>query len=387
MNIGIDINPLISNQRTGVGEYTFELLSALFEIDKKNQYFLFSNAWDTEDQEWWQQKNVHCVQTHYPNKLFHLALGLFHRPFLDTFVVKNYQKKQKMNIGHLNVFFSPNIGFTSISKSCKHIQVIHDLSFELFPECFSFKRRWWHKILRPKKGCQKAALVVVPSHNSKRDVADRYEIPAEKIEVISPGLSSIFGTPFSATPEHERLIKEKYHLPEKYIFFLGTLEPRKNIENVIEAYKQSSLQSQGYHLVIAGSKGWNYKSILKKIQETQGVEHIGYVDAGDKPFLYSEAALFVYPSYYEGFGIPVLEAMACGTPVLTSNRSSLPEITQGAAYLVDPHNIEEIKVGMERIVSSDSLQKSLIEKGKVQAYAYKWKKSAEKFLHLLTEHV
>ncbi len=387
MNIGIDINPLLSAERTGVGEYTFELLNALFEIDKKNHYFLFSNAWDKEDHVFWEQKNVHCVPTHYPNKFFHLALCLFRRPFLDTFVVKNYEKKQKMNIGHLNIFFSPNLGFTSISKSCKHIQVVHDLSFEIFPQFFSFKRRWWHTILRPRSLCHNAAVVITPSLSSKRDVSDIYDIIPEKIHVISPGVSSVFLTPPLSSEDHVRLIKEKYHLPEKYIFFLGTLEPRKNIGEVIEAYKQSSLLSKGYHLVIAGSKGWDYKSIVKKIEETAGVTYIGYVHAEDKPLLYSFASLFVYPSYYEGFGIPVAEAMSCGVPVLTSNRSSLPEITQGAAYLVDPHNVEEIKVGMERILSSESLQKSLKEKGKQEAERFQWKKSAEDFLNLLIETV
>lgn len=390
MNIGIDINPLLTSPRTGVGEYTFELLNALFVLDKKNQYFLFSNSFSKNpDDEMWDQKNVHFIHTRVPNKIFHLFMQLTRRPYIDELIVKQYEKKNKVKIGHLDIFFSPNIGFSSLSQKCKKILTVHDLSFELFPDCFSLKMRLWHKLLRPKKQCTKAEIIFVPSENTKRDIVDIYNISPEKIHVLHLGQSEVFALPKEYSSDHLRLIKEKYHLPEKYILFLGTLEPRKNIENVIEAFslfqQEFPIPAGEYTLVIAGTNGWKYKRIQKSIQKTKQVKHIGYVFEEDKPILYTSAALFVYPSFYEGFGLPVLEAMGSGVPVITSNRSSLPEITSGAAYLVDPHSVEEIKTGMERILFSEGVSHNFVQKGLVQAQKFDWNQTAQKFLDLLNE--
>lgn len=389
MNIGIDINPLLTSPRTGVGEYTFELLNAVFALDKKNQYFLFSNSFSKQpDVEMWDQKNVHFIHTRVPNKIFHFLMRMTHRPHIDELIVKQYEKKNKIKIGHLDIFFSPNIGFSSLSKKCKKILTVHDLSFELFPDCFSLKMRLWHKLLRPKKQCELANMILVPSENSKRDITDIYNISPEKIHVLPLGQSEAFAPLKEYSSEHLRLIKEKYHLPEKYIFFLGTLEPRKNIEGVIEAFslfqQEFPEQTGQYTLVIAGTNGWKYKRIQKSIQKTKQVEHIGYVLEEDKPILYTSSALFVYPSFYEGFGLPVLEAMGSGVPVITSNRSSLPEITSGAAYLVDPHSVEEIKTGMERILFFEGVRHNLVQKGLLQAQKFDWTQTAQKFLDIVT---
>ena len=164
---------------------------------------------------------------------------------------------------------------------------------------------------------------------------------------------------------------------------MGTIEPRKNILGLIEAFKKSSLLVDGCSLVIAGARGWKCNSILKAIDKTPGVKYIGYVDAEDKPALYKMASLFVYPSLYEGFGFPVLEAMACGTPVVTSNRSSLPEVAGGAAYLINPYNVSEIARGMELILCEDGLREILLNNGQLTVGSFDYKQTAKEFLSLI----
>ncbi len=386
MNIGIDISSLFAKERTGVGEYTFQFLNAIFIQDKKNQYFLFSNQWKEAQEHFWEQKNVHWVQTRYPNKIFHTLLFLLRRPFIDELIVQESEKKG-MFPGHLDVFFSPNISFFRVSKKCFHIQMIHDLSFELFPEFFSKKMRWWHRFLQPKKKCENAQAIFVPSENTKRDVRDIYRINEEKIHVFYPGVSQNFiSNTFDDTVEKQNQIRQKYGLPEKFFLFLGSLEPRKNILGLISAYKKSHT-SKDHGLVIAGPKGWKYKNIIQTIANSTGVQYIGYVDELDKPYVYGLAHVFVYPSFYEGFGIPVLEALYRSVPVITSNGSSLPEITNGTSVLIDPHQPGDITKALDQLTGDEKMVYVLKNNAEEQARIFDWKKSAEQFLHFLHDHV
>jgi len=374
MNIGIDIRPLMCPNRTGVGQYTFELLDALFFTDKENQYYLFYNSYKdlASIVPNWSQKNVHIIKTGWPNKIFSfaLALGIIK---LDNIIIKN----KKNSVPHLHYFFSPNLGFTSVSKKTKQILTVHDLSFKFFPDCFSWKRRIRHVLIRPKKQSQKADIILTPSKNTKKDIVTGFCIDENKIKVIYPGVN------ITKTTDNNKQIIKKYNLPPKFILYLGTLEPRKNILGVVEAYKKSLLIEKGYSLVIAGKIGWNYAKIISAINSTPGVKYIEYVHESDKTTIYTLSSLFVFPSLYEGFGLPVLEAMSKGVPVITSNRSSLPEVTGRAAYLVNPMNITEISLGMAHILSHHTIRKSLIEKGKNRAQIYSWQNAAKTFLSLL----
>ncbi|MEK7680877.1 MAG: glycosyltransferase, partial [Patescibacteria group bacterium] len=220
MNIGVDIRPLMAEKRTGVGEYTYELLDAIFEIDKQNQYFLFYNSRSDVSKNIppWKQENVHYIIARWPNKLFNLSIKFFGFPKIDRLIKTP-----------LDYFFSPNINFTTLSKKTKHILTIHDLSFKFYPEFYSSKQRLWHKITNPKKQCLRADLILTPSENTKRDIVDYYKILPEKIKVIYPGLSSIFA---NAMMDQEKT-RQKYNLPNKYILFLCTIEQRNNIIGLI----------------------------------------------------------------------------------------------------------------------------------------------------------
>lgn len=368
----------MSPHRTGVGEYTYELLNALFSFDRKNEYFLFYNSYTDVSQyiPKWQYDNVQYDATHWPNKIFNTSIKLFQKPFFDT--IKDQKIKRSKGFDY---WFSSNLNFTALSPHVKHILTIHDLSFEFFPDCFSLKQRAWHQLVKPKEQCRRADIILTPSENTKRDVVEYYGVPEEKVRVIYPGLGRQFTVHSS---QFIGGIKEKYHLPEKFILFLGTIEPRKNIEGIIEAFKNASeLRTMNYELIIAGSLGWKYRHVMKLIERTPGVLYIGYIDESDKPALYQLADVFVYPSLYEGFGFPVLEAMAAGTSIITSNRASLVEVAGDAGFLVNPYNISEIAEGMELLTADEKLRRTFIERGKKQAEKFSWKKSAEEFLYVL----
>lgn len=378
MNIAVDARSLMSKNRTGIGEYVYELFKAIFEIDKENQYFLFYNSYTdiSENMPKYEQENVHYIISRWPNKIFNLVVWLgFIR--LDDFVSKKAGKE-------VESWFSPNLNFTKLSKKVRFLITAHDLSYDFFPEFFSFKRRLWHRFVNPKKQFKKASLIFAVSENTRRDVLERYGIEVEKVKTLYPGLCRDVKYQINNNDDEDKLrVKEIYHLPDNFILFLGTLEPRKNIGCIIEAYKSSDLKEKGYSLIIAGSQGWKHSDILKKINNAEGVGYIGYVDEDDKAALYNLADLFIYPSLYEGFGFPVLEAMACGAPAIASNRSSLPEIAGNAAYLINPYSISELMDGMKRILMDQGLKIILTTRGLERVKKFDWKKTAEEFLEVI----
>jgi glycosyltransferase involved in cell wall biosynthesis len=383
MNIGVDIRSLMSPIRTGVGEYAYELIGAILKIDKpapgrsrQNQYFLFYNSYNDVAEHtplWPQQNNIHYVAAKWPNKLFNASIKMFGWPKLNKLISRN---------GKLDYFFSPNFNFTALSKNVKRILTVHDLSFKFYPQFFSAKQRLWHWAINPKKQCGQADIIMTLSENTKRDLVDYYQIPPEKISVVGGSVSTVFNRPII----DKEKIKQKYNLPDKFILFLGTVEPRKNIIGLIEAFElaHSSLHSN-CSLVIAGNgQGWNKKIYEKALASPllNKIEFIGYVEAEDKPALYSMSELFVYPSFYEGFGFPVLEAMASGTPVITSDRSSLPEIAENAAWLINPNRPAEIADAIIKILTNTNLKEHFKKLGPEQAKKFSWETAAKEFLTL-----
>lgn len=373
MNIGIDIRPLAETARTGVGEYIYGLLSALFERDRDNQYILFCNSWKDgaaipPD---WKRENVRYAATKYPNKLFNASLCAFHRPRLDQIV-----KCQMSDVRCPDIFFSPNLNFTAVSPRTKFILTIHDLSFEFFPRLYTRKQRLWHRAVGPRRLVHRADVILTPSENTRRDVVEHYGAPEEKVKVAYPGITK-------QEAGSREIVRQKYGLSENFILFLGTLEPRKNILSIIDAYKQScSLLPVPHSLVIAGALGWKCDDVFRAINSASGARYIGYVAPEDKTALYQLAQVFVYPSIYEGFGLPVLEAMSAGTPVIISNRSSLPEVVGDAGYLVNPLNIAEIAEGMHTLATDANLRSRLIARGRARAEQFSWDRAAKQFLEL-----
>ncbi len=366
MRIGIDLRALEGTKRSGVGEYTAELIKAILAIDQSNEYFLYYNSHKLTVNKEFTGKKVTYVQTKIPNKLYNASTLLLHRPRIDRLCPQN-----------LDTFFSPNLNFTTLSPGIKHIITIHDIAFSLFPEHLTPKQRLWHRLVQPKRQCRNADRIITPSENTRRDLITHFGIAPEKITVIYPG----YTTPVIANETKQPSILNPY------ILFLGTTEPRKNILALLRGYEAAFPDLPVPHdLIIAGATGWKQQELLMAIAASPLHQHIkllGYISPEDKTTLIKQAAVFVYPSWYEGFGFPVLEALAAGTPVICSNRSSLLEIADNACYLIQPHHPLDIRDGLKTLITNQPYRNEKIKKGLIQAQKFSWQKAAQQWLTIL----
>lgn len=378
MKIGIDIRCLTNGKRTGVEEYTINLLENIFELDKKNEYILFQNSYRRshfDERIFAQFKNVKVKRFHLPNKLLNFCFWYFRWPLAD-----------KM-LGGVDVFFMPNINFIALSKKVKLVLTMHDLSYEIFPETFSLKRRAWHSFINPRKLCMRADKIIAVSDSTASDLERYFKISAQKIETIYNGISEEMEKLDRNDPKLLE-VKQRYHLPFNFIFYLGTVEPRKNIPAIVAAFdhlKKGNPQFEKYKLVIAGAKGWKIKKILdtmKNAYATKDIIFTSCITNEDKAAVYTLASLFVYPSFFEGFGIPVLEALRLGVPVVTSNCAALPEVVGSSAIMVDPDKSEELCIAMKEVLLDKELNSFLKTEGPKQAIRFNWRTSARKTLEI-----
>lgn len=380
MKIGVDIRCLSEGRRTGVEEYTINLLMNLFEKDKDNEYILFFNSfWNNKvDLSGFRKySNVKIKIFFFPNKLLNFLLWYFGWPKMD-----------KM-LGGVDVFFAPNINFVAVSKKTKLVLTFHDLSFELFPETFSMKRRLWHMFVNPSRLAKSAHKIISVSSSTKDDLVSYYGINEEKVHVIHNGVSDDFKEIDGNDPRLLE-IKEKYNLPFNFILYFGTIEPRKNIIGVIRAYNHlrslGDKKMQRFRLVIAGENGWKAREIYQEIRSSEfkkDIIVINSVSVNDKPFLYRLSSVFVYPSFFEGFGFPPLEAMSSEVPVVVSNSSSIPETVGAGAIMVDCDKVDEIAIAIKELICNGEFRRKMQDKGSIQVRNFSWKKTAQEFLKVL----
>lgn len=380
MKVGIDVRCLHDGKNTGVEEYTIKVLHQLFAMDQKNEYILFVNSYGGSGfdfSQFDQYKNVSLRRFRIPNKVLNFSFWYFGRPFVDEM------------IGGVDVFFMPNINFIALSKKVKLVLTMHDLSFELHAGTFSLKRRLWHHLVNPRKLCKRSAGIVAVSESTRMDIIERYHIKPHKIKRIYNGAGDEFQI-ISKNDPRLLEVKEKYHLPFKFIMYLGTIEPRKNIPALVKAFDQlkhrGGREFEKYKLVIAGTKGWKTEGILEQMRNARFTKDIIYTDMitnEDKPYVFNLASLFVYPSFFEGFGLPVLEAMKCGVPVVTSNTSSLGEVVGDAGILIDPDRPDELFLAMRHILTDKPLLERLQQRQKWQAFKFSWRTSARELLEVI----
>lgn len=384
MRIGIDIRCLTDGKRTGVEEYTINLLENIFQLDKKNEYILFTNSYHDsyfDERIFAHFKNVKVKRFHFPNKLLNFC-----------FWYLNWPKVDKM-LGGVELFFMPNINFIALSPKVKLVLTIHDLSFEIFPETFSFKRRAWHAFINPRKLARRADQIISVSDSTMHDAAERFNIHENKISRIYNGVSEEM-TELDRNDPKLIEVKERYHLPFNFILYLGTVEPRKNIPAIIKAFDQlkrmNRAETNKYKLVIAGGMGWKVEEILKCGRQAEFTDDIIFTSCitnEDKAAVYTLASLFVYPSFFEGFGIPVLEAMRCGVPVITSNNSSLPEVVGAGAIMVDPDKPDELFKAMKEVLLDRELMQHMQLQSPRQAIRFNWRTAARETLEIFAKSV
>lgn len=268
----------------------------------------------------------------------------------------------------------------------KKITMVHDMAHLACRETVRLKTRKWLD-LTLKSSCRRADMIIAVSEFSKMEIMKYLSIPERKITVIHPGVNlELFHSNYD-TEDIER-VKRKYGIERDYILYLGTIEPRKNLQRLIEAY-HLLLDKHGAEkmpqLVLAGGKGWLCDEIYKsaeKVSVKSKVLFTGYIGEDESPLLLSGAEFFCFPSIYEGFGIPPVEAMACGTPVLSANVASLPEILEEQAVYVDPFSAESIAEGMEKLLTDQELQEDLRQKGLLYVKRYDWKNSVDRLRSL-----
>jgi glycosyltransferase involved in cell wall biosynthesis len=354
--IGLDASRSVTDQPTGTEWYSRQLIDALLE--RAPERFFFRLYFNQLPQTQPPSQNSESRIMPFPRLWTHGRLSwemMTHAP--DLLFVP----------AHVLPLIHPR----------RSVVTVHDLGYHAFPETHPAPHRRyldvttrWHTIT--------AARVLADSQATKRDLIEQYGARPEQITVAYPGLDP--GVQRVDDPAEIARVKAKYGIEGAYLLYLGTLQPRKNLSRLIAAYRQSACP---WPLVLAGKRGWYYEQLIK--EAGQGVRFIGYVDEADKAALLSGAKAFAFPSLYEGFGFPVLEAMACGVPVLCSNTSSLPEVAGDAALQVDPLSVDEIASGLRRITLEADLRRTLIERGRRQAQRFTWPACADGVLGVFEE--
>ncbi|CAG0947880.1 mannosyl-N-acetyl-alpha-D-glucosaminyl-diphospho-ditrans,octacis-undecaprenol 3-alpha-mannosyltransferase / alpha-1,3-rhamnosyltransferase [Anaerolineae bacterium] len=355
MKIGID-GIVLQNHVAGSHRYFEELVTGLGELGGGNDYVIFAN-----------RQMLRAKALPQQNNFFYRNVKTIHW-IPDALQQQSFADWGAIDVLHSTAFVPP-LWYDRVS-----VATIFDLTFDLFPDTMMWTGRLWWQLLG-RQGIARARRIITLSESTKRDLQRRFGVAPEKISVIHPCTHAIF-KPVADT----RAIVARYNLPNRYILFVGTLERRKNITTLVRAFAQARhIGAFNHSLVLAGQRGWLYDDIFHAVKELgleQHVRFLGYVPDEDLPALYSRADLFAYLSHYEGFGIPPLEAMACGAPVLVSNSSSLPEVVGDAGVLVSARDVDAAAHEIARLIGDRDLRADMRARGLQRARMF----SQERFV-------
>ena len=364
MRVCIDISPA-AHRKAGLGRYARELAERAHQLDAENQYSVFT----------YQPSRAQIPAS--LAGLPALTVPFSAKPWRMSVLLAHYLRVPMDGLFPGVDLFHGTDHLLPRFRRVRSVFTLHDLIPQLFPEFHLPLNRWFLNLMFPKFLAHADAVIAV-SECTKRDAIRLYGTPEEKIAVIYEGVDPKFRP--VRDPDLLRRVQAAYGLTERYILFVSTIEPRKNIIRLLEAYRALRQEGHPHKLVLVGAKGWLYQPILDKIAELGlGGEVIlpGFVADEDLPAVYAGASLFAFPSLYEGFGLPPLEAMACGVPTLVSDISSLPEIVGDAALKVPPTDTGAIKAAMERILTDPALARDLAARGPERARLFTWEKAAE----------
>ncbi len=283
------------------------------------------------------------------------------------------QAIQPFALGGIDLYHS--LAFVApLALTIPSVVTIHDLSFIHYPARLPASRRLYLRLMTGLT-CRRARRVIANSHSTARDLVATLRLPADKIDVAPPGFDPALFHPLPADQIAD--FRRAHNLPERFWLFVGTLEPRKNLPLLLEAY---AALPQRLPLIIGGGKGWDYEPIFEAVERFHlelSVQFVGFIPAGALPIWYNCAEVFIYPSVFEGFGMPVLEAMACGTPVIVSDTSSLPEVAGEAGLCIPPHDVEAWTAALRRAADDAEWRGSARERGMIEAARYHWSQTAQ----------
>lgn len=364
MRIAIDAHSV----GTGLGgneSYATNLIEALAEIDTVNDYTLFVTR----------QAAVTRFSDRWPN--FSVRTTLPHTPLIRIPLTLSAElRRHPVDVLHVQ-FTSPPF------SPCPVVVSIHDLSFEHLPKTFKWRSRKQLRIT-VRRSAREAARVIALSEFARRDMIDTYRLQPEKVSVVPLAAPAHFG-PVTDEQEIQR-VRQTYGIKDDYILSVGAIQPRKNLSRLVAAYsrlRRVGPEGKLPQLVLVGKCAWLYDETLRTIQELEVSDSViltGYVPESDLPALYSGALCFVYPSYFEGFGLPPLEAMKCGAPVIVGDKTSLPEVVGDAGILADPFDVDDIAAKIASVISDSNLRADLRVKGLNRAKLFDWRETARQTL-------
>lgn len=362
MKIAVNVRFLIKDHLEGIGVFSFHTLKEITSLHPEHDfYFIFDRPYD---QSFVFSKNIHPIVLFPPAR----------HPFLwfiwYEMSIDKYLKKIKPDI------FVSMDGFISLRSNCKQLAVVHDLAFESFPKDIPWLASKYYRYFFP-KFVKKANRIATVSNFSKYDIIQKYDCQETKIDVVFNGASDIFKP---INDGQKAFIKQRFTNGSDFFIYVGALHQRKNISSLLKAFdKYKKTYNSDIKLVIVGRKFWPHKEMedsYNNMDHKNEVVFTGRLADTDLANTLASATALVYISYFEGFGIPLIEAMKCGVPVITSNKSSLPEVAGEAGMIVDPFDINGIADAMNKIAKDNNLRENLIEKAQIQLNKFSWPKSA-----------
>lgn len=376
MRIGIDYTAAVW-QGAGIGRYTRELVRATVAQGGDFEYVLFYAARGLDEQRHFLTE-LRRLQAEHPN-VRAAPIPLSPRRLTQLWQRLRFPLPVEVFTGRLDLLHAPD--FVVPPTRAPALVTVHDLSFLVYPQ---FAARGMARYLSDAvpRSVRRSALVLADSEATRQDLGRLLHVPLERVTVVYPGVSDAFRP---LPPETSTALRHKLGLPDAFLLFVSTLNPRKNVSRLVEAFAMliENDQRPGLKLVLAGQRGWLYEEIFATIERLQLGEQVlllDFVDDNDLPALYNAAVACVYPSLYEGFGLPVLEALACGTPVVTADNSSLPEVAADAAVLVDAGSTAAIAAGIARVLDDAALRERLRAAGLERATHFTWERAAEQVL-------
>jgi glycosyltransferase involved in cell wall biosynthesis len=362
MRIGIDAR-LVYYSQAGIGQYIVHLINGLAQVDRKNEYVVLQSRKDESNI--LKQPNFKRVSLWTPSH---------HR--LERFSLNVELMRLGLDLLHSPDFIPPH------RPSCRSVITVHDLAFMLYPHFLT--RESAHYYGHIDEAVRWTDHIIAVSASTKRDIVEHLGVSEDRITVVHEAYNPIFH-PIDRDVAKER-VRERYGVEGPFVLFVSTIEPRKNVPALLRAMWQlHECYKEDMQLVMAGGKGWLFDDIFALIQELkldERVHLLGQVPNEDLLDLYNSAEMLAHPAFYEGFGLPPLEAMACGLPVIVSNVASLPEVVGDAALLIDPHDIDELSAAIWRVLNDGELHQEMREKGLRQAERFSWERGARETLDI-----